>query len=363
MTSPSPPDAASSEATVHVVCSLFRPARRLLDRQLESILEQSHADLRVWLRDDAVDAATAATIDEWHRRDARIEPASGAPERVGTRASYGRLLRTALDHGAWFVALADQDDEWLPTHLADSLELARRAHGRKEPLLVHGDLELIDEAGVPIAPSFFAHQRIRHEPKDALNVLAVQNFVTGCATLLNRPLAELALPIPEAAIMHDWWIALCAAAAGHVVARERTTVRYRQHDRNQIGARPYADVVRDLGRRTLRMQRHSNEPLLETVRQCAALRARLAEREGDRLPGATAERVLRAEGLLDRYLSLYRPGVSRLRRAFGLLQLGIGRQDALLDLSLKSKLLTTPVAIEPETRSAQGADAAPPADG
>lgn len=336
---------------VHVVCSLFHPGP-LLDAQLESILAQSHSDLRVWLRDDAGDAATARVTEAWHRRDARIEPVPDTGGRVGTRESYGRLIRHALDHDAGWIALADQDDEWAPTHLADSLASAARVHDPAEPILVHGDLELIDARGRPLAPSFFAHQRIRHERRDALKVLVVQNFVTGCASVLNRPLAELACPIPAAAIMHDWWLALCAASAGHLVAREHATVRYRQHDHNQIGAKPYAEVVRELGQRTLRWQRHSNEPLLETVRQCRALRARLAEREPGLPPGAVRERVRRATGLLDRYLALYRPSVSRPLRAFGLLQLGIGRQDALLDLSLKAKLLTTPLSLDAEAEDA-----------
>jgi hypothetical protein len=34
--------------------------------------------------------------------------------------------------------------------------------------------------------------------------LLSRNEVTGCAMAINRPLLEIALPIPEAAIMHDW---------------------------------------------------------------------------------------------------------------------------------------------------------------
>ncbi len=333
------------DRTVHVVCSLFHPRPALLDRQLETIVEQTHDALCVWLRHDDGDAQTAEQIDRWHARDARVRPAPARADRLGTRASYGRLIRDALDADAQWIALADQDDEWRPTHLADSLEIAGRAHHPEEPLLVHGDLELVDEEGRPLAPSFFAHQRIRHASRGALEVLAVQNFVTGCATMFNRPLAEIALPVPDEAIMHDWWIALCAASTGHLMARERATVRYRQHDRNQIGAKPYVEVVRELGQRTLRWQRHSNEPLLDTVRQCRALRARLKEIAPDWPPGETADRIHHATSLLDRYLALYRPGVSRLRRAFGSMQLGIGRQDLLLDLSLKTKLLTAPLSL------------------
>jgi len=39
-------------------------------------------------------------------------------------------------------------------------------------------------------------------------------FVLGCASAVNRPLLELALPISEEAASHDWWLALCAAGRG-----------------------------------------------------------------------------------------------------------------------------------------------------
>lgn len=340
--------AAAGSCTVHVVCSLFHPSPQLLDAQLESILAQSHADLRIWLRDDAGSPQTASLIASWQRRDARIVRATRTQGRLGTPASYGALLREALDAGAAWIALCDQDDEWVPSHLADSLAVGERAAARDLPLLVHGDLELIDEHGAPIAPSFFAHQRIRHEAREPLRVLAVQNFVTGCATVIDRRFAELAWPIPPQAIMHDWWLALCAASTGLLLARETTTVRYRQHARNQIGATPYGEVVRELGRRTLRFGRHSAGPVLDTVEQARALRDRLRHpREGTMSP-QMAEIATRSAAFIDRYLALFGPHVSRMRRAFGLAQLGIGRQDRLLDWSLKAKLMTTRLELDAE---------------
>lgn len=340
-------EAPQAGHTVHVVLSAFRPGSSL-DRQIESILMQQHDELRLWLRSDDADAATLRRLADWAARDPRVELADDRRERVGTAASYGRLIELALARGAGWIALADQDDEWRPEHLASSLAVARGSAAAlaDEPVLVHGDLELIDASGRRLAPSFFAHARIRHETRDPLRVLVVQNFVTGCASVFDRALAELALPIPGDAIMHDWWLALCAASSGRVLSRETATVRYRQHDSNQIGAQAYADVLRELGRRTFSLRRHSNAPLMDTVLQARALQQRLRAR----LPAIASPRVaarLRGSlGLLDRHLALFRPDVSRLRRSLGLWQLGVRRQDVLLDLSLKAKLLTTRLALD-----------------
>jgi hypothetical protein len=59
--------------------------------------------------------------------------------------------------------------------------------------------------------------------------------VTGSTALLNRPLADLCGPIPAEAAMHDWWVALVAAALGKVTHIAAPTVLYRQHDANRIG--------------------------------------------------------------------------------------------------------------------------------
>jgi hypothetical protein len=68
-----------------------------------------------------------------------------------------------------------------------------------------------------------------------LRQLAMQNNVTGCTMLLNKALYQIARPIPHDAPMHDWWIALVAAAFGKISFIARPTVLYRQHGKNSVG--------------------------------------------------------------------------------------------------------------------------------
>ena len=55
----------------------------------------------------------------------------------------------------------------------------------------------------------------------------------------NRALAEKALPIPDAAIMHDWWLALVAGYLGEIVTVNAPLILYRQHGTNAIGAQDW----------------------------------------------------------------------------------------------------------------------------
>ena len=62
--------------------------------------------------------------------------------------------------------------------------------------------------------SFLRQNRLPYGSGRPLKTLLGRSFVLGCACAVNRPLMELALPLPEAVVSHDWWLALCAASAG-----------------------------------------------------------------------------------------------------------------------------------------------------
>jgi hypothetical protein len=55
--------------------------------------------------------------------------------------------------------------------------------------------------------------------------------------LINKQLLELAISIPKEAIMHDWWIGLIASAFGKIDFLAKPTILYRQHGKNDIGAK------------------------------------------------------------------------------------------------------------------------------
>jgi hypothetical protein len=117
------------------------------------------------------------------------------------------------------------------------MHAAEAEHGRDHPLLVHTDLAVVDRRLQPISPSFWRYQNIHPAGRETLNRLLAQNVVTGCSMMLNRALRERALPIPAEACMHDWWLALVAAAFGRITHLPEPTVLYRQHGGNDTGAK------------------------------------------------------------------------------------------------------------------------------
>ncbi len=221
-------------APIEVVLPTYNGAP-YLEAQLASIHAQTLRPIRVLLRDDGSSDGTPALLQALQQRYGawlQVLPADG---NLGCTANVNRLLEAT---SAPCVALADQDDLWLPQKLEQALALMQqleRHHGAATPLLVHSDLELVDAQAHPLGCRYLQRQRLdpqRTAPVD----LALTNVVTGCTALLNRALVAQALPIPPEALMHDWWLALVASVLGQIALLEPPTVLYRQHGANVLGA-------------------------------------------------------------------------------------------------------------------------------
>jgi hypothetical protein len=115
-------------------------------------------------------------------------------------------------------------------------------HPQNQPLLFHTDLSLIDEQDRVIEKSFWKYQNLKPQYGNITKNLMVQNVVTGCATVMNNALLAKALPIPDGAIMQDSWMALVASAFGKTCYINNSTVLYRQHEKNTLGALKYLSI-------------------------------------------------------------------------------------------------------------------------
>lgn len=279
------PAPAEDAPLVDVLLATYNGARHL-GEQLDSLLAQTYPHFRVLVSDDGSRDGTLALLARYQERfgEGRLRLlANPAPGR-GVARNFEFLMRASLDEAqAACVAFCDQDDVWLPDKLAALVpalaQLQADAGGASQPCLVHCDLAVVDAQLAPIHPSFVRHQRLAPVPCGDAALLSI-NQVTGCALLANRELVRQALPLPEAALMHDWWCALLASGGGRRFV-DRPLVLYRQHGANQLGAKG-----RGLGARLLRLLREG-PALARRVRalghatraQAQALQQRL-QREG-----------------------------------------------------------------------------------
>lgn len=254
-----------------------------IGEQINSIRRQTWADWTLLVRDDGSSDDTVEVVETLSALDDRILLLRDERGNLGPAGSFGALLEYAHETGARYVALADQDDVWCPTKLARELELLHwkeRQVGESTPLLVHSDLAVVREDLRLLHRSFLAFQGLRHPPTLSLGTLLIQNFVTGCTIVMNRALLQAAVPLPSV-IMHDWWLALCAAALGQVLYLPQATVLYRQHGKNAQGSRGRrAALIRALCR-PASWWLDSSILLDRAVRQARELTARVEQQSGE----------------------------------------------------------------------------------
>jgi len=189
------------------------------------------------VRDDGSSDQTVMLVTELAKQDSRIQLIEDDKGSQGVIGNFALLMEIALAKAAEYVFFVDQDDIWMQ----DKMKIMLGAMQELElsfsdtPLLVHSNLEVVDEQLARVSPSFAQYSRL--SPTTAnLGVLFCQNQVTGCATLINRKVLELALPLPQGVVMHDWWLALISAACGKIAYIPNTLVKYCQHGGNVLGA-------------------------------------------------------------------------------------------------------------------------------
>lgn len=305
-----------------------------LPDQIQSIQGQTISNWTLLVRDDGSEDNTRDVLEKLAAKDNRIRCIHDTRGRLGAAGNFGELMRLALVEDAEVIFFSDQDDVWLSTKMReqiDALDKMEELHGRDTPILVYSDLEVVDRWLQPIHHSFMRYQGLTHEAQSPVQVLLTQNFVTGCATVINRSLLKLAMPLPADVVMHDWWLALCAAACGQIGHLPNSTLRYRQHDSNQIGAQRIPAMINLSSPRSRRWWKEGGRRLFKSIEQAALLSERIVSRE---VP-CSVETL----SLLKRYAACGQEG--RLRRLWAVSQLGLRRQGILRRLLLYWRLLVS----------------------
>jgi glycosyltransferase involved in cell wall biosynthesis len=220
---------------IDVVLSTYNGATYLRE-QLDSICREP-CELTINIRDDGSSDDTIDVVEEEYIRAGGSNVSLVRGCNVGVKRSFSQLLEKSSGD---YVFLSDQDDVWIPGRsklMIDALvELEREAGGQSVPCLVFTDAKVVDSNLSELCESFWRWEGLNPSTGIRLNRLFLQNVAPGCTMLVNRALLDAALPVPEQALMHDWWLMLVATVFGRVSYVSEATVLYRQHSKNTVGA-------------------------------------------------------------------------------------------------------------------------------
>lgn len=221
--------------TVDILLSTYNSVKHL-EELLDSLVAQSFTDWQLIVRDDGSSDNTLSILNKFSEANkAKITIIDNYKQNLGPKRSFEKLLEYS---SAEYIMFCDHDDYWLPDKVQDSLNQIKeleKQHPNK-PALVFTDLKVVDQSLYEIHPSFWKYSKL--DPNNIFNTckLLINNPAPGCTFLFNKAAKALALPFPDEAIMHDWWIALRISEDGVAAFCEKPSILYRQHSSNKIGA-------------------------------------------------------------------------------------------------------------------------------
>ncbi len=192
-----------------------------------TFLEEQLASLRVQegvaeivAVDDASTDATLAILWEQARQDARLRVFRNR-HRLGVTRNFERAIELA--RCPW-IALADQDDLWLPHKLAR----LRAAWDGRARLVHHASFKF--RGSPPAAPPPAPGEQRKFSGADVRQLL-YRNSIVGHASLVQADTVRRLMPFPSG-VPHDWWIGVGAAVQGSVQYVDEYLVLYRIHSGN-----------------------------------------------------------------------------------------------------------------------------------
>ena len=206
-----------------------------LSELLQSLAEQDPGPCELVVCDDGSTDATVSILNEFKELAPFPVNVYTNPNNLGVVKNFEKAL--SLCSGD-YIALCDQDDVWAPEKLKRLTGCLHACGGSdmKGPVLVHSGLELVDNSLQGTGRSYMEDQGLELPRKEQYRTLLVQNYIPGCSMLFSADLLTQALPFPDTAVMHDWWLALLASLAGTICYDEHRTVLYRQHKGNVVGS-------------------------------------------------------------------------------------------------------------------------------
>lgn len=225
------------------ICLSTYNGSQFLEEQLISLQNQTynHQNLILIARDDGSQDNSYAILKKFSSYSDICTVYLDSCTNLGIKKSFELLMREAVKMKAEYIMFCDQDDVWK----SDKIDLTytkmqemEQLFGKSIPVVVHSDLQVVDDNLNVIDTSFWKYQNINPNA-NSLERLLLQNTATGCTLMINSPLALKVQNIPQEAIMHDWWIIMVASVFGKISTINDATILYRQHSLNDTGAKKY----------------------------------------------------------------------------------------------------------------------------
>ena len=194
-----------------------------LDKQLDSIMNQSYTNIEVVIVDDYSSDNTLNILKEYQAKYDNISIYLNTSN-IGVNNSFSKAI--GLCKGE-YIAISDQDDIWF----SNKIEEAYKSMA-DNVLMVYSNSLLIDEAGNSLNRLMFGNKDL-YSGSDPRS-LSLLNKIAGHTMMFRADLKADILPIPQYC-HYDWWIGFVAANLGIIHCINAPFVMHRVHSGSTSG--------------------------------------------------------------------------------------------------------------------------------
>lgn len=226
--------------TVDVLLASYN-GERYIGEQIQSIIDQTYMDWRLLISDDCSNDQSLQIAEEMEKLDPRVSTVLKGIKKGSAKDNFWMLLQNT---NSKYVMFCDQDDVWSQTKIEVTLNKMQEMelkYGVSTPILVFGDMQVVDEKLEVISNSFEKYSNYNPTKTSAQSIVAM-NIAAGCTMMANRRLVTLCKMAQDTSkiIMHDWWVILVASVFGKIGYVDDQLSLYRQHGSNEVGAKKFS---------------------------------------------------------------------------------------------------------------------------
>jgi glycosyltransferase involved in cell wall biosynthesis len=272
---------------IAILLAVYEPNEEWLVELLQSLNAQTYPSIKLYVRDDASPHYPMERLEALLKQHITAFPfvLHRNEQNLGSNQTFAALV---TDCNEPLIAFCDQDDVWLADKLTNTHRLFTESP--LHPILVCTNVSVMDGDGKEIAARMEEHRK-RHiflRGTGLAPSLINRNFVMGCTILMQRDFANQCLPFPSG-VVHDHYLAFCAAAKGALDFLEEPQLRYRVYGGNQTGVMTGVSTKEDYFHRRIevfetRVQRFSAAASIPELDQalawCAARRRNFYREKG-----------------------------------------------------------------------------------
>ena len=216
------------EPLIDILLATYNTNEQYLKEQLDSLLCQTHKNIKIYISDDASTNRTADILHEYQNKDSRIKVFI-QQKNIGFNSNFEFLLKQST---ADYIMFCDHDDIWYQDKIEKSLEKIQKSNVS----LVYCNCKQITEDKKLINNNYFKHKNI--PLIKGTSKLAISRYAgLGCSQIITKDVKEKMIPFKKEVMAHDWLAGFIANEQKGIDYIYEPLFNYRLHSNNVFGGR------------------------------------------------------------------------------------------------------------------------------